>query len=169
MKALDSFYLFVLHFCVNLHLSLAKKKKKGAQTASNGRFMDLSETRIQKQIWNQWLRLIPHRPKDRGKLTYQVLIKYFEKFSFWFVLGASLNTSKWKCGGCLLSSSHGNMDYAFSSSFWDKFGINCFLSKIYLKSIHPTPDIWSVPPATFIILLNRTGFSLAHKLWKRQK
>lgn len=95
----------------NLHLSVhppptppktnKQTTKNAARTASNERFMDLSETLIQKQIWNQWLRSIPQRPNDRVKLTYQVLIKYFEKFSFYFGLGASLNTSvSEKCGGC---------------------------------------------------------------------
>lgn len=64
----------------------------------------------------------------------------------------------------VLSTSHSNMDYAFISSFWYKFVIDWFLSNIYLKLIHPTPDIESVPPAIFIILLNRTGCSLTHKL-----
>lgn len=49
-------------------------------------------------------------------------------------------------------------------SFWFKFVIDQFLSDIYLKSNHPTPDIRGFSHATFIILLNRPGYSLAHKL-----
>lgn len=72
-----------------------------------------------------------------------------------------------KCGGCLLPSSHGNMEVAsaFISPCWYEFVINCFLRKMYSKSIHPPPDLTTVTPAPFRILLDRTlDFSLAHKL-----
>lgn len=121
--------------------------------ASNGRFMD---------HLRHWSRNRPeingrdrsHRGRDSDKLTYHKCSLNIPKSSLWFRGGALLSISVTeKCGGCR----HGNMEVtcALISSFWYEFVINCFLSKIYSKSIHPPPGVSTVTPAPFRILLNR--------------
>lgn len=142
------------------------------RTASNGRFMDRLRHRSRnKPEINSGDR--SQTGQDRDKPIYHKCSLNIPKSSVWFGGGALLNPGvTQKCAGCLLPSSHGNMEVALSfiSPFWNEFVRNCFLRKMYSKSIHPPPDLTTVTPAPFRIPLNRTlDFSLAHKLWKHQK
>lgn len=142
------------------------------RTASNGRFMDRPR---------HWSRNKPEindcdrsqTGQDRDKPIYYKCSLNIPESSVRLGGGALLNSGvTQKCGGCLLPSRHGNMEVAsaFISPLWYEFVINCFLRKMYSKCIHPPPDLTTVTPAPFRILLDRTlDFSLAHKLWKHQK
>lgn len=142
------------------------------RTASNGRFMDrLRHWSRNKPEINDCDR--SQTGQDRDKPIYYKCSLNIPESSVRLGGGALLNSGvTQKCGACLLPSSHGNMEVAsaFISPLWYEFVINCFLRKMYSKCIHPPPDLTTVTPAPFRILLDRTlDFSLAHKLWKHQK
>lgn len=144
----------------------------------------LQEPHLMGDLWTVWdtdpetnlksmVAIDPRLGQDRDKPIYHKCSLNISKSSVRLGGGALLNPGIiQKCGGCLLPSSHGNMEVAstFIPPFWYKFVMNCFLRTKYLKSIYSPPDLTIVTPAPFRILLNRTlDFLLAHKLWKHQK